>query len=80
DETYTVSYKIEDDLYTFEFIDPSGNSTVETYTAGAGGNGAGEPPPPQNGAGEPPPPRNGAGEPPPPPNGRPRNNKEGPSD
>lgn len=56
-ETYTVLYAIEDDLYTFEFVDPSGNSTVETYTAGAGDNRAGEPPPPpQNGAEAPPPP------------------------
>jgi len=65
DETYTVLYKIEDDLYTFEFVDPSGNNTVETYTAGASGHGAGKPPP-----------QNVADAPPSPPEGRERSNKE----
>ncbi|NOK61586.1 MAG: YHYH protein [Chloroflexi bacterium AL-W] len=31
-ETYTVNYTVENETYTFEFIDPAGNSTVETYT------------------------------------------------
>lgn len=32
DETYSVNYAIENGMYTFEFIDPAGNRTVETYT------------------------------------------------
>lgn len=31
-ETYSVNYSVEDGTYTFKFVDPSGESTVETYT------------------------------------------------
>lgn len=31
-ETYAVNYSIADSTYTFEFIDPAGNITTETYT------------------------------------------------
>lgn len=31
-ETYSVNYNIENEIYTFEFIDPNGNRTIETYT------------------------------------------------
>lgn len=32
-QKYYVNYRVDGNLYTFEFIDPSGNKTVETYTA-----------------------------------------------
>ena len=70
--TYTVNYAIEEGVYTFEFIDPAGNSTTETYTAGAEGaggqqQGGGDRPPREGGGDRPPPPEGGGDGPPPPP-------------